>query len=210
VARSSRHNPRPPRNQALAHLERALTDDTIARDPVQSPSSIAVIILAYPDELDHAHPGAAASLREGMEETLTVIRLGITGKLKHTLQSTNPIESMISTVRVIHRNVKHWSSGEMCLRWTAAGMLEAEGRFRKCRATAASPRSRSRSNRTSFAAARVSFTPEPRRTLRHSLCNHDNRGLAVTKVPRRVGQPPTTGSDPRAWGTGVCLPRGAE
>jgi putative transposase len=82
-------------------------------------------------ELDRAHPGAAASLREGMEETLTVIRLGITGKLKHTLQSTNPIESMISTVRVIHRNVKHWSSGEMCLRWTAAGMLEAETRFRK-------------------------------------------------------------------------------
>ena len=82
-------------------------------------------------ELDRAHPGAATSLREGMEETLTVIRLGITGKLKHTLQSTNPIESMISTVRVIHRNVKHWSSGEMCLRWTAAGMLEAETRFRK-------------------------------------------------------------------------------
>jgi putative transposase len=82
-------------------------------------------------ELDHAHPGAAASLREGMEETLTVTRLGITGKLKLTLQSTNPIESMISTVRVIHRNVKNWSSGDMCLRWTAAGMLEAETRFRK-------------------------------------------------------------------------------
>jgi putative transposase len=82
-------------------------------------------------ELDRAHPGAASSLREGMEETLTVVRLGISGKLKHTLQSTNPIESMISTVRTIHRNVKHWSSGEMCLRWTAAGMLEAESRFRK-------------------------------------------------------------------------------
>ena len=82
-------------------------------------------------ELDHAHPGAAASLREGMEETLTVTRLGITGKLKLTLQSTNPCESMISTVRVVHRNVKNWSSGDMCLRWTAAGMLEAESRFRK-------------------------------------------------------------------------------
>ena len=58
-------------------------------------------------------------------------RLGITGKLKATLQSTNPIESMIATVRVIHRNVKHWSSGEMSMRWTAAGMLEAETRFRK-------------------------------------------------------------------------------
>ena len=49
---------------------------------------------------------------------MTVTRLGITGKLKLTVQSTNPIESMISTVRVIHRNVKHWTTGEMCLRWT--------------------------------------------------------------------------------------------
>ena len=82
-------------------------------------------------ELHRAHPGAAASLREGLEETLTVTRLGITGKLKLTLQSSNPCESMISTVRVIHRNVKRWRSGNMCLRWTAAGMLEAETRFRR-------------------------------------------------------------------------------
>jgi putative transposase len=82
-------------------------------------------------ELDKAHPGAANSLREGMEETLTVTRLGITGKLKRTLQTTNPCESMISTVRAINRNVKNWSSGEMALRWTAAGMLEAEAQFRK-------------------------------------------------------------------------------
>ena len=82
-------------------------------------------------ELDKPHPGAANSLREGMEETLTVTRLGITGKLKRTLQCTNPCESMISTVRAINRNVKNWSSGEMALRWTAAGMLEAESRFRK-------------------------------------------------------------------------------
>ena len=82
-------------------------------------------------ELEHAHPGAAASLREGMEETLTVTRLGITGKLKLTLQSTNPCESMISTVRVIQRLTLRWTSGDMCLRWTAAGMLEAETRFRK-------------------------------------------------------------------------------
>ena len=47
------------------------------------------------DELEHSHPGAAGSLREGMEETLTVIRLGITGKLRRTLESTNPCESMV-------------------------------------------------------------------------------------------------------------------
>jgi transposase-like protein len=83
------------------------------------------------DELEHTHPGAAGSLREGMEETLTVIRLGIKGKLKRTVESTNPAESMIDTVRTTQRNVKHWSSGEMGLRWTAAGMLEAEKQFRK-------------------------------------------------------------------------------
>jgi putative transposase len=83
------------------------------------------------DELEHTHPGAAASLREGMQETLTVTRLKITGKLKRTLESTNPAESMIDTVRTTQRNVKNWSSGEMGLRWTAAGMLEAEKQFRK-------------------------------------------------------------------------------
>jgi transposase-like protein len=82
-------------------------------------------------ELARSHPGAAASLREGMIETLTIHRLGITGPLKATLSSTNPIESMIECVRRTARNVKHWSSGEMALRWTAAGMLEAEGQFRK-------------------------------------------------------------------------------
>ena len=82
------------------------------------------------DELEHTHPGAAGSLREGMDETLTVIKLGIPGKLRR-LESTNPCESMIDTVRTTQRNVKHWSSGEMGLRWTAAGMLEAEKQFRK-------------------------------------------------------------------------------
>jgi putative transposase len=82
-------------------------------------------------ELDRTHPGAAGSLREGMEETLTVIKLGITGKLRRTLESTNPCESMIDTVRRTQRNVKRWRDGEMGLRWTAAGMLEAEKQFRK-------------------------------------------------------------------------------
>ncbi len=82
-------------------------------------------------ELEHSHPGAAASLKEGMAETLTVTRLGIKGALKRTLQSTNPCESMIETVRRTSRNVKRWQSGEMCLRWTATGMLEAEHQFRR-------------------------------------------------------------------------------
>src|SRR5215217_2590439 len=82
-------------------------------------------------ELDRSHPGAAASLREGLEETLTLTRLGVRGRLRKTLESTNPCESMIETVRRISRNVKRWQNGDMCLRWTAAGMLEAEHQFRK-------------------------------------------------------------------------------
>jgi putative transposase len=86
---------------------------------------------ALADELARSHPGAAASLREGMPETLTVTRLGIRGALKRTLESTNPCESMIECVRRTSRNVKHWQSGDMALRWTAAGMLEAEQQFRR-------------------------------------------------------------------------------
>src|SRR5207302_4911156 len=82
-------------------------------------------------ELERAHPGAAASLREGITETLTLTRLAIKGSLKRTLESTNPCESMIECVRRSSRNVKRWQSGEMALRWTAAGMLEAERQFRR-------------------------------------------------------------------------------
>ena len=88
-------------------------------------------LLVLAGELERTHPGAAGSLREGMEETLTLTRLQIHGQLKRTLESTNPCESMIEIVRRTQRNVKRWSSGEMALRWTAAGMLEAERQFRR-------------------------------------------------------------------------------
>jgi putative transposase len=86
---------------------------------------------ALASELARSHPGAAASLTEGLEETLTLTRLRIRGRLKKTLASTNPIEPMIEIIRRSSRNVKRWQSGDMCLRWTAAGMLEAETQFRK-------------------------------------------------------------------------------
>jgi putative transposase len=70
-------------------------------------------------------------LREGLEETLTVMRLGVRGALRKPLQSTNPCESMLECVRRTSRNVKRWHNGDMCLRWTAAGMLEAERHFRR-------------------------------------------------------------------------------
>lgn len=81
--------------------------------------------------LEEAHPGAAASLREGLEETLTISRLGLSRALLKTFKSTNPIESLNDGIRVIERNVKNWKSGTMALRWTAAAMLERAKRFRR-------------------------------------------------------------------------------
>ncbi len=78
-----------------------------------------------------AHPGAAGSLREGMAETLTVLRLRVSPTLARTLRSTNSIESMISIARNHSTNVKNWQNGNMALRWCAAGMIEAGKQFRR-------------------------------------------------------------------------------
>ena len=99
----------------------ALTDAEIAEQQLQ--------LLAA--ELDRSWPDAGKSLREGMAETLTLMRLGITGQLAKTLCSTNPCESMIEVVRYTQRNVKRWREGEMRRRWTATGMLVAEQQFRR-------------------------------------------------------------------------------
>jgi len=117
------HPPERDRPSVKQRLRRAwaLEDHTRALDQLR--------LLAR--ELERTYPGAAGSLREGMEETLTLTRLGVSGNLKRTLESTNPCESMLEIVRRTQRNVKCWSSGEMALRWTAAGMLEAERQFRK-------------------------------------------------------------------------------
>jgi len=82
-------------------------------------------------ELDKTHPSGAASLREGMSETLTVLRLNVPPTLARTLRSTNAIESMISICRQHSGNVKHWRNGQMALRWCAAGMVEAGKQFRR-------------------------------------------------------------------------------
>jgi putative transposase len=82
-------------------------------------------------ELDKTHPGAAASLREGLPETLTVLRLGVPPTLARTLRSTNAIESMIEICREHAKNVKNWRDGQMALRWAAAGMIEAGKQFRR-------------------------------------------------------------------------------
>jgi putative transposase len=81
--------------------------------------------------LDRSHPGAAASLREGLPETLPVARLGVPPTLARTLRSTNSVESMIAICRDHAANVKRWRDGQMVLRWVAAGMGEAAKQFRR-------------------------------------------------------------------------------
>src|SRR5829696_1039964 len=88
-------------------------------------------LTALAAELDKTHPGAAASLREGLTETLTVLRLRVPPTLARTLRSTNAIESMISICREHSKNVKNWQDGQMALRWCAAGMAEAGKQFRR-------------------------------------------------------------------------------
>jgi putative transposase len=89
------------------------------------------LLEALATELDKTHPGAAGSLREGMAETLTVLRLDLPPTLARTLRSTNAIESMIGICREHAKNVKRWRDGQMALRWCAAGMVEASAQFRR-------------------------------------------------------------------------------
>jgi transposase-like protein len=106
---------------------RKMTDAYHASSALQAEAAL----LALAKELDRTHPGAAASLREGLDETLTVLRLNVAPTLARTLRSTNCIESMISVCREHAGNVKRWRDGQMALRWCAAGMVEAGKQFRR-------------------------------------------------------------------------------
>lgn len=81
--------------------------------------------------LEDQYPSAAESVREGLDETLTVLTLGISDRLRHSLATTNAIESLLSRTRHVKRNVKRWRSGTMVVRWVAAGILEAAKGFRR-------------------------------------------------------------------------------
>lgn len=83
------------------------------------------------DRLEHSYPNAAKSLREGLEETLTVNKLNVPGKLRKTLSSTNPIESCNSTAKGVARRNKKYQNGEMVLKHMAAAYVMAEASFRR-------------------------------------------------------------------------------
>ena len=74
---------------------------------------------------------AAGSLREGMEETLTVLKLALPELLRRSLATTNAIENLNGTIRRVSRNVKRWKSPSMIRRWTALGVVTAEKKFRR-------------------------------------------------------------------------------
>ena len=81
--------------------------------------------------LEDRYPSAAASVREGLDDTLAILTLGLSDRLRQSLATTNAIESLISRTRHVKRNVKRWRGGQMVLRWTAAAILEAVKGFRR-------------------------------------------------------------------------------
>ena len=83
--------------------------------------------------LANDHPGAAASLREGLDETLTVIDFGLDEALYRTFSTTNPIENLNGLIAQFTANVTRWRDGQMVLRWIGAALTDASSRFRAVR-----------------------------------------------------------------------------
>jgi transposase-like protein len=123
------------RRNVLDHLpksKRARVSKAM-RDAWKSESEAAArqLLRQLAKDLEPDHPGAAASLREGLDETLTVLSLGVKGSLARTLVTTNPIENLQGLLKRVVRNVKRWRGGSMALRWAVTGLIEAERRFRR-------------------------------------------------------------------------------
>jgi transposase-like protein len=125
------HLPERQRTWAKAILQRAYrsTDVATARP----------LLLDLARRLETNHPSAAESLRDGLDETLTVLGLNLSDTLRRSLTTTNAAESLISRTRHIKRNVKRWRSGQMVVRWVAAGVLEAVKGFRRLKEHKAMP-----------------------------------------------------------------------
>ena len=127
----------------LDHLPAALTLGTrrALRDAYQCPDAALAErqLERLARSLERDHPGAAASLREGLAETLTLSRLLITGALFRSLRSTNPIENLNGGVAQFAHNVRRWRDGEMIVRWVATAVREAELTFRRLKGTRTMP-----------------------------------------------------------------------
>ncbi len=97
------------------------------------------LLLDLARRLEAEYPSAAESVREGLDETLTVLTLKLSPRLRRALATTNAAENLISRIRVVKRNVKRWRGGRMMLRWVAAGILEAVKGFRRVKGYADMP-----------------------------------------------------------------------
>src|SRR6266487_3993968 len=139
--------------------------------------------------LEHGAPGVAASILEGIEDMLTVSRLGLPAALKRSLACTNSIENMMGTVRRVCRNVKRWQNAPMALRWTAAGMIEAAKGFRRLKAYKQLPLLRAAL--AAHQGHHVAFTDRTasRRRVSHraveSCCGKPDRDPAADVTPHR-------------------------
>lgn len=97
------------------------------------------LLLDLARRLEAEYPSAAESVREGLDETLTVLTLKLSPRLRRALATTNAAENLISRIRIVKRNVKRWRGGQMMLRWVAAGILEAAKGFRRVKGYADMP-----------------------------------------------------------------------
>jgi transposase-like protein len=125
------------RRNVLSHLpdKMHISVNRTMRDAYRS-SSKAVAkkrLLQLASHLEGDYPDAAASLREGLDETLSLKDLKLPTWLERTLSTTNPIENLNSRIRTVTRNVKRWRDGQMIRRWVGAAIAEAQGSFRKLR-----------------------------------------------------------------------------
>jgi transposase-like protein len=125
------HLPERQRTWAKAILHRAYRSADVA--------TARRLLMDLARRLDTDHPSAAESVREGLDETLTVLGLNLPDSLRRSLTTTNAAESLISRTRHVQRNVKRWRGGQMVVRWVAAGVLEAVKGFRRLKGHKAMP-----------------------------------------------------------------------
>jgi transposase-like protein len=125
------------RRNVLAQLPKKLhaSVNKVLRDAYRSPSKAIAKrrLLQLVARFESEHTGAAASLKEGLDETLTLKDLQLSEALERTLSTTNPIENLNGTIRRIQRRVRRWRDASMIRRWAALGIHEAEKGFRKLR-----------------------------------------------------------------------------
>lgn len=112
-------------------VRQALRDAYSADDATRAKRQLTNLVRRLRNE----HPGAAASLEEGLDETITVKRLGLPSRLERQLSTTNSIENLIGSVRRLGSRVKRWRGGKMILRWTVAAVVDAATRFRRATGT---------------------------------------------------------------------------